>query len=201
MKLYDFTLSGNCQKIRMMLAMLGIDYETQTISLLDKDQFSPEFLAINPFHKVPVIDDAGFLLRDSAAILIYLARKYGKPEWHPDDPAQIAEIQQWLSFSVNEGFNGFAMARALIIFKRPGDHDAAVELSRQGLDIMEQHLKDRDWLALGRMTIADIACYPYTALIEEGHVSLEPYPAVRAWIARVEGLPGYVPMPGLPYSA
>ena len=201
MKLYDFALSGNCQKIRMMLAMLGIDYETQSIGLLDKEQFSPEFLKLNPLHKVPVIDDDGFLLRDSAAILIYLARKYGKPEWHLDDPAEIAQIQQWLSFSVNEVFNGFAMARALIIFKRPGDHETAVELSRQGLDVMEQHLKDHDWLALDRMTIADIACYPYTALIEEGHVSLDPYPAVQAWIARIEALPGYVPMPGLPYSS
>ncbi len=201
MKLYDFTLSGNCHKIRMMLAMLGIDYETQSIDLLDKEQLSPEFLAVNPFHKVPVIDDDGFVLRDSAAILIYLVRKYGKPEWHPDDPAAIAEIQQWLSFSVNEVFNGFAIARALIIFKREGDHEAAVELSRQGLDIMERHLKDHDWLALGRVTAADIACYPYTALIEEGHVSLEPYPAVREWIGRVEALPGYVAMPGLPYTA
>ena len=201
MKLYDFTLSGNCQKIRMMLAMLGIEYETQTISLLDKEQFSPEFLAINPFHKVPVIDDDGFVLRDSAAILIYLARKYGKSDWHPDDPAEIAEIQQWLSFSVNEVFNGFAMARALIIFKREGDHAAVVELSRQALDVMEQRLKDHDWLALDRITVADIACYPYTALIEEGHVPLDPYPGIRAWIKRVEALPGYVAMPGLPYNA
>ena len=201
MKLYDFTLSGNCQKIRMMLAMLGIDYETQSVNLVDKEQFSPEFLAVNPLHKVPVIDDEGFVLRDSAAILIYLARKYGRPEWYPDNPEAMAEIQQWLSFSVNEVFNGFAIARALIIFKREGDHGAAVELSRQGLDFMEQHLKDRDWLALERTTIADIACYPYTALIEEGHVSLDPYPGIRAWIGRVEALPGYVAMPGLPYSA
>ena len=201
MKLYDFTLSGNCYKIRMMLAMLGIDYETLTVSLLDKEQFSPEFLAINPFHKVPVIDDEGFLLRDSAAILIYLVRKYGRPEWHPEDPAAMAEIQQWLSFSVNEGFNGFAMARAMIVFKREGDHAAAVELSRQGLDIMERRLKDHDWLALDRITVADIACYPYAALIEEGHVPLEPYPGLRAWFERVEALPGYIPMPGLPYSA
>jgi len=200
MKLYDFTLSGNCQKIRMILAMLGIDYETQNIDLLDKEQMSPEFTEINPFHKVPVIDDDGFLLRDSAAILIYLARKYGRSEWHPEDPAEIAEIQQWLSFSVNEVFNGFAIARALIIFKREGDHGAVVELSRQSLDVMERHLKNHDWLALDRMTIADIACYPYTALIEEGNVSLDPYPAVRTWIARVEALPGYVAMPGLPFS-
>ncbi len=200
MKLYNFTLSGNCQKIRMILAMLGIDYETQNIDLLDKEQMSPEFVEVNPLHKVPVIDDDGFLLRDSAAILIYLARKYGRSEWHPEDPAEIAEIQQWLSFSVNEVFNGFAIARALIIFKREGDHEAAVELSRQSLDVMERHLKNHDWLALDRMTIADIACYPYTALIEEGNVSLDPYPAVRAWIARVEALPGYVAMPGLPFS-
>lgn len=201
MKLYDFTLSGNCQKIRMMLAMLGIEYETQSIDLLSKDQLTPEYLAINPFHKVPVIDDDGFLLRDSVAIMIYLARKYGKSEWHPDDPAEMAEVQQWLSFSVNEVFNGFAMARALIIFKREGDHAGVVELSRQSLEVMEKHLDKHEWLALDRTTIADIACYPYTALIEEGHVSLKPYPNVRAWIKRVEALPGYVSMPGLPYSA
>lgn len=201
MKLYDFTLSGNCQKVRMMLAMLGIDYETQNVDLPDKEQLTPEYLAINPFHKVPVIDDDAVLLRDSAAILIYLVRKYGKPDWYPDTPEAMAEIQQWLSFSVNEVFNGFAIARALIIFKRPGDHEAAVELSRQGLEVMEHHLKDHDWLALDRTTIADIACYPYTALIEEGHVPLEPYPNICAWIERVEALPGYVPMPGLPYSA
>lgn len=201
MKLYDFTLSGNCQKIRMMLAMLGIEYENQSIDLLNKDQLTSEFLAINPFHKVPVIEDDGFLLRDSVAILIYLARKYGKSEWYPDDPADMAEVQQWLSFSVNEVFNGFAIARALIIFKRQGDHAGVVELSRQGLEIMEKHLNKHEWLALDRTTIADIACYPYTALIEEGHVSLEPYPNVRAWIKRIEALPGYVSMPGLPYSA
>jgi len=201
MKLYDFALSGNCHKVRMMLAMLEIEYESQNIDLLNKDQLTPEFLAINPFHKVPVIDDDGFLLRDSAAILIYLARKYGRPEWHPDDPAEIAQIQQWLSFSVNEVFNGFAIARALIIFKREGDHAGAVELSRQGLEVMEKHLKNHEWLALDRTTIADIACYPYTALIEEGHVSLEPYPNVRAWIKRIEALPGYVAMQGLPHSA
>jgi len=200
MKLYDFQLSGNCHKVRMMMSMLGIDGDIETISLAGGDQHAPAFLALNPLHKVPVIDDDGFILRDSAAILIYMARKYGRPEWYPDDPAQMGEIQQWLSFSVNEVFNGFATARAIIVFKRAGDHDAAVELSRHGLDVMESRLKDHDWLALDRMTIADIACYPYTALIGEGRVSLDPYPSVRAWIGRVEALPGYVTMPGLPFG-
>ncbi|MGE3626365.1 MAG: glutathione S-transferase family protein [Hyphomicrobiales bacterium] len=199
-KLYDFALSGNCHKIRMMLSILGLDYEMVSLDLLKRDQFAPGFLKLNPMHKVPVLDDDGFVLRDSSAILVYLARKYAGTEWYPDDPEGMGEVQQWLSLAVNEIFNGLAISRALIIFKREGDHAGAVALANATLGIMEQRLAKHDWLALDRASIADIACYPYTALVEEGHVPLEPYPGVRRWIARVEALPGYVPMRGLPYG-
>lgn len=200
-KLYDFPLSGNCHKVRMMLSLLGLDYELVNMDLLKREQFAPDFLKLNPLHKVPVLDDGGFVLRDSSAILIYLARKYGSSDWYPEDPEGMGEVQQWLSLAVNEVFHGLAISRALIIFKREGDHAGAVALAKATLDVMEQRLSRHDWLALDRMTIADVACYPYTALVEEGHVPLAPYEGVRRWIARIEALPGYAPMKGLPYGA
>lgn len=199
-KLYDFGRSGNCQKVRMMLSILGLDYETVSVDLLAGAQMDPAFLKINPLHKVPVLDDDGFVLRDSAAILVYLVRNYGGADWYPDDAQAMGEVQKWLSFSVHDIANGFLPARALVIFNREGDLEGAEALSRDALAVLEDHLKDHDWLACGRPTIADIACYPYTALLEEGRLSLEPYPAIRAWFGRVEAQPGYVGMPGLPYG-
>lgn len=198
-KLYDFALSGNCHKVRMMLALLGVPYERVDIDLTKKDQMADWFVAINPLHKVPVLDDSGLVLRDSAAILLYLARQYGKPEWAPTEPRDAAEVQQWLSLSVNEVFNGLAMARAIIIFKRDMDHAAAVAVANTALDVMENRLSERDWLALDRFTIADLACYPYAALAHEGQMDLTPYPAIRRWFKRIEALPDYVAMRGLPH--
>jgi len=198
-RLYDFERSGNCHKVRMMLSMLGIEYERIEIDLAKRDQLQDWFVALNPLHKVPVLDDDGLLLRDSAAILVYLVRKHGKTAWYPDDAAAAAEIQQWLSLSVNEVFNGLASARAIVVFNRDLDYATAVNIAHTALDTMEARLKQHDWLALDRFTIADLACYPYAALVHEGNVDLAPYPAVRTWIKQVEDLPGYVAMPGLPY--
>lgn len=198
MKLYDFELSGNCHKIRMMLAMLDVSYERVDIDLRHKDQFDSDFVALNPLHKVPVLEDDGVLIRDSAAILIYLCRTYGKAEWYPDNPVDMADIQQWLSFSVNEVFNGLAMVRANVIFKRGLEPAPLAEAARAALDMLEHRLTEHEWLSLERFTIADLACYPYTALSHEGGMQLDEWPAVQAWCRRVEGLPGYVSMPGLP---
>ncbi|MDA7949370.1 MAG: glutathione S-transferase family protein [Hyphomicrobiaceae bacterium] len=194
-KLYDFQLSGNCHKVRMMLAMLDLQYEVEAIDLLKGEQHAPEFLELNPMHKVPVLDDDGLILADSAAILIYLARKYGREDLYPDDPAAMTHIQKWLSFSVNEVFNGLALARAMVIFNRELDEKAVHAVADIALNTLESRLTIAEWLALDRPTLADIACYPYTARIEEGNISLEAFPATRAWIARVEGLPGFIPMP------
>ncbi len=198
-KLYDFELSGNCQKVRMLLSFLNLDYERIDIDLRKRDQMDPEFIALNSLHKVPVLDDDGFILRDSAAIMIYLVRKYGKLEWHPEPPEEMAQIQQWLSFSVNEVFNGLAMARAIIVFKRDADLETARTIATTALQEMEGRLRDHEWLALDRFTIADLACYPYTALIHEGELSLDDYPSIRGWCQRIEALDDYVGMHGLPY--
>ncbi len=183
----------------MMLSFLGLQYERIDIDLLKLDQFDQDFIALNPLHKVPVLDDDGRIIRDSAAILIYLSRKYGNAELYPDTPESMAEVQQWLSFSVNEVFNGLAISRAIIIFNRDMDLEEPRKIAKGALDIMEHRLKDHKWLALDQFTIADIACYPYTALIHEGHLSLNEYPSIRSWFKRIEAIPDFEPMPGLPY--
>lgn len=199
MKLYDFELSGNCHKVRMGLSMQGLGYEKVNVDLRKKEQMQPEFAVLNPLRKVPVLVDGHVVVRDSAAILVYLARRYGRHEWYPDAPAGMAEVHQWLSFSVHEVFNGLAMARAIVIFKRDFDPKLAHALSAFALDQLEFRLRDHDWLALDRFTLAELVCYPYTALIHEGNLTLDDYPATRAWCKRVEAMPGYVAMPGLPY--
>lgn len=197
MKLYDMALSGNCYKVRLMLALLGKDYTSAPINLRAGDNRTPEYLAMNPLGKIPVLDDDGFVIRDSQAILVYLARKYGGDDWWPEDAEGQGEVMQWLSLAANEMLNGCAVSRAIPKFNRPGDLPAAQAIARTALGILEGRLKDNDWLALGRPTIADVACYPYAALVWEGGVALDPYPAVRAWFKRIAALPGYVAMEGL----
>lgn len=199
--LYDFPPSGNCHKIRIMLSMLGLEYDKVTVNLLKGEQRTPEFLQLNPSHKVPVLDDEGVVVSDSAAILIYLARKYGRDDLYPNEPEAMAAIQKWLSFSVNEVFNGLALSRAKVIFKRDVDAEPLHAIAFSALKTMEARLQETDWLALGQPTIADIACYPYTAAIGEGDLSLEPYLAIRAWLGRLEALPGFVAMPAFEPAA
>ena len=197
MKLYDTVLSGNCHKVRLLLSILGRDYETVPVDLLAREQKTPEFLALNPLGKVPVLDDGGQVIWDSQAILVYLAGKYGGDAWWPGDPRSQGEIMQWLALAANEMWHGPAMARAIIKFKRDADLEVAQANARDVLGILEGRLGDHDWLALDRPTIADMACYPYAGLVWEGGVTLDPYPAVIAWLERVEALPGYAGMEGL----
>jgi glutathione S-transferase len=197
MKLYDMELSGNCYKVRLFLALIGRKYDTVPVNLKAGEQKRPEYLAVNPLGKVPALEDDGNVIRDSQAILVYLGRKYGGPKWWPEDAAGQGEIVQWLSFAANEMWHGCAIARAIPKFNRPGDHAAAQTQARAALAILEGRLSKNDWLALGRPTIADIACYPYAALVWEGGVPIDAYPAVRAWFKRIAALPGYIGMPGI----
>ncbi len=197
MKLYDAAVSGNAYKVRLMLALLGRDYETVSINLPAKEQKTAEYLAVNPLGQVPALDDDGYVIRDSQAILAYLARKYGGEDWLPSDADGLGEVMQWLSFSANEMINGPAISRALIKFNRQGDLELAQTRARAALGILDGRLADNDWLALGRPTIADIACYPYAGLVWEGQIEIDAYPALKPWFARIEALPGYVGMDGL----
>ena len=197
MKLYDAAASGNCHKVRMLLSMLGIEHDVVPINLPEMEQKAPAHLSLNPLGTVPVLQDGDVTIYDSQAILVYLAEKNGSDSWLPTDPVGRALVQQWLSFAVNELWNGPAIARAKLRFNRDVDLPRAQALAATVLSVMDARLADHEWLAIDRPTIADLACYPYSALSEEGEISLAPYPALRAWLKRVEALPGYVGMPGL----
>ena len=198
--LYCADLSGNSLKVRLLLSMLGIDYATEKPDMMKGEHKSPEFLKINPAGQVPVLVDDGVTVRDSQAILVYLARKQGDESWLPLDAAGMAEVMQWLSFACNEIGQGPNRLRLAERFKFNVDVALARKISEGALAVMEGRLAANQWLALDRPTLADLACYPYTALAYEGGFDLAPYPAVRAWVGRVEALPGYVGMPGLPQA-
>jgi glutathione S-transferase len=114
MKLYDMELSGNCYKIRLFCALLGLSYETVPVDLLKGEHKTAAFLALNPRGQVPVLDDAGTLVWDSMAILVYLAKKHGDEQWLPTEPAPLARVMQWLAVSENEILYGLARARAVV---------------------------------------------------------------------------------------
>jgi len=201
-KIYDTELSANAHKCRMLMSMLGLDYERVDVNLAKGEHKTPEFLAMNPRGQIPVLTDGDVCLYDSGAILVYLALQYGDESWLPRDPAGMAEVIGWLSFAANEINNGVTVARFAKLMNNPAiDLETAQRRGGASLKVLDAWLADREWLALGRPTIADIACYPYIALAGEGEVRLDGRDNVIAWIGRVEALPGWVPMTGLPYKA
>lgn len=201
LKLYDVPLSGNCHKVRMALAMMQVPHEVVPVDFMAGQHKSEAFLEINPLGQVPAIVDGSAVLRDSQAILVYLARRYGGEDWLPRDAADAARIAQWLSFAANEVAHGPAAARLCCLFDQRDGLARAQQTGAAALGALEAHLDGQDWLECGRLTIADLAVYPYVALAPEGEIVLAGYPNVRAWIARIEALQGYVGMPGLPKAA
>jgi len=198
MQLHDFTLSGNCYKARLFLALLGHEVELQQTDLPGGAQRRPEFLALNPRGQVPVLVDEGQAIYDSQAILVYLAKRYADSSWYPQDALSQARIASWLSFAVNEVAKGPGQARLHRLFRMPGDLQQAQQRAVQVLELVDAHLAHHTWLAQGAApSIADLAVYPYIALAGDGGVDLTPYPHLAAWFARIRALPGYIGMPGL----
>ncbi|MDG4867954.1 glutathione S-transferase family protein [Guyparkeria sp. 1SP6A2] len=192
--LYDFPLSGNCHKVRLLLSMLDLEYERVPIDVVAKQPASPEYKRTNPRGQVPFLVDGNVRIWDSMAILVYLARRYGASRWLPDDPAAEAVVMQWLAVAGNELLYGLARARAVWRLGSPFNREQCQQEGRAGLALMEQRLEQADWLAADHPTIADLACYPYVALADEAGVSLTPYSSIREWLAGVEALPGWVPL-------
>lgn len=165
---------------------------------------TPAFLAMSPLGQVPVLQDGEAVIPDSAAILVYLAKRYDADgPWLPNAAGPAAAVQRWLSIAAGELWHGPGTARALAIWGLPHGADPvrARAIAGRLLAFMEGHLATRPFLAAGRPTVADLACYTYTAHAPEGGLALEPYPAVRARLARVEALPGFVPMARSPVPA
>ena len=197
LKLHDLELSGNCYKVRLFCGLLGLQVELDPVDFLAGAHKKSPVIDFNPFGQIPVLEDGDVALRDSQAILVYLARKYGGEDWLPTDAAGMAEVVSWLMVAENEIARGPADARLHDKFGVELNVDLAREKAAHILGLLEAHLQNHDWLALGRPTIADVACMPYVALGHEGGVSLAPYPAVRAWIGRIKTLPGFIAMPAL----
>ena len=195
--LYEFALSGNCQKIKLMLSLLGLDYQSVAVKGNEQQQKSAEFLAINPFGQVPVLKDDDVVIRDSQAILVYLAKKYGNGQWLPTDAAALADVVAWLSTAANEVALGPNRLRLHHKFGRDINIEESRQISIKLLDVLQVRLEYHPYLATDQITIADIAVYPYIALASEGKIELSPYPAVIAWLSRIQALPGYVGMPGM----
>jgi glutathione S-transferase len=193
-KLYRHPLSGHSHRVELMLSLLGLASERIEIDLMQGEHRRSGFLALNPFGQVPVIDDDGFVLGDSNAILVYLAKRYGAAHWLPETPAEAAIVQRWLGVAAGPIASGPATARLITVFGARYDAGAVIERSHALLRILDAELASHAFLVGEAPTIADVAGYTYIAHAPEGNVSLEPYPNVRAWLERIERLPRFVPM-------
>ncbi|MCG6145833.1 glutathione S-transferase [Leptospira bandrabouensis] len=197
MELFEFALSGNCYKVRLMLSFLNLKYESRIVNGLEKEHKAASFLAMNPFGQVPVLKDKGNVLRDSQGILVYLALAYAESSWFPMDPVQSAEVVAWLSTAANEVSRGPGALRSHYLLGRPINLEEAKSVTENVLSILENRLTNRNWLATDSITIADIAIYPYIALCHQGKVDLFPYENIRKWMVRIESLPNYISMQGI----
>lgn len=194
-KHYHFPLSGHSHRIQLMLSLLELPVEVVFVDLAKGAHKQPEFLALNPFGQVPVIDDNGTVVSDSNAILVYLAKQYGNGNWLPEQPAEAAKVQRWLSVAAGQLAYGPCAARLVTVFGAAFDAREVIDRAHLLLKVMDSELGKTPFLTGDTATIADIANYTYIAHAPEGNVSLEAYPNVRAWLARIEALPGFVPMP------
>lgn len=195
MTLYDMPTSGHCHRVRLFLSILGLDYDKVPISTRAGKTMPPEYLALNPLGQVPTFVDGDVVISDSTAALVYLAKTYAEDPWLPEDAADAAAVQRWLSTASGELYRGPASSRAARLFGRELDVAAADAWSKRLFDWMQSHLNDRTWLATDRATIADVAMYSYVRVANEGDLDIAPYPAIVRWLADVEQLDGFEPMP------
>ncbi|GAA4257312.1 glutathione S-transferase family protein [Azospirillum formosense] len=198
MKLYHHPLSGHAHRARLFVSLLGLPHELVEVDLKAGAHKTPEFLALNPFGQVPVLEDDGVVVSDSTAILVYLAKKAGRSDWLPEDAQGAAAVQRWLSVAAGEVAYGPAAARLVTVFGAGFNPDEVIGRAHTLLKRLDSHLSGRDWLVGVQPTIADVAIYSYVARAPEGNVDLSGYPAVNAFLRRVEALPGFVPFAQTP---
>ena len=195
--LYGDSRSGNCYKLKLLCAEMGIGYEWHEVDILAGETHTPEFLAMNPNGKIPLLAlPDGRHLAESNAILCYLA---DGSEFFFGTAYERALVLQWLFFEQYSHEPYIATSRFIIRFLgSPPERQRDLEIKREGgfkaLRILDDQLAQQDYLVNRRYSIADIALYAYTHVAEEGGFGLDDYPAIRAWIGRIEQRPNYVPM-------
>ena len=203
--LYDYELSVNCYKQRLMMSFLDVEYEAVPVDFFPGlEHKSESFAEINPMGHIPVIDDDGFVLRDAHAILVYLATRYDPDRrWYPvDNPQLLGEVASWLQFA--EGTTNTASAARLHdTLGYPFDVETLRAGAHQLFRSLDEHLwfreqQGRSWVASGdHPTIADLALFPDVMLAEQGGISLLDYPALRRWTDRFKRVPGFIVMAGI----
>jgi glutathione S-transferase len=189
-RLYDYAASANCYKVRLLLAQLGLEYERVPVDIFAGDTLTDEYALINPARTTPVLEDPpGTFLQESNAILLQLGR--GTP-FLPDDP----QVYRWLLYEQADVVPTMGGLRFRLITGRlsPDDLDAVRrrEASHEVLHLLDAHLATRDFFVGGSYSVADIGIYGYAHVAGEAGLDLEPYAALRAWVARVQAQPGYL---------
>ena len=194
-KLYDFLPSGNGYKVRLLLTQLNIPFELIELNILNGETRTSEFLAKNSNGKIPLLELApNRFLSESNAILYYLSQG---TEYFPQDKYQQAQVMQWLFFEQYSHEPNIATPRFWITeLKQADKYQEQIEQKRKlgykALDVMEQHLKSRDYFVAERYTIADIGLYAYTHVAEEGGFDLTKFSAILAWLKRIASQPNYI---------
>ena len=201
MRLHDYASSGNCYKVRLALAQLGVPYERAPVDIFDGDTLTDEFGRLNPARTTPVLEtDDGDVLVESNAILVYLAEG---SELLPDDRVERAQVLRWLFYEQAEIVPGIGTPRVRVAAGLLDPGGPAAERALAGgaaaLGLLETHLRDRSFLVGERYTLADLCVYAYVHVAADAGFDLAAYPAVGAWIERVEATPGHmddlVPIP------
>jgi len=202
-KLYDYSLSGSCYKVRLLLDFLELDYEKRQMDFYPgREHRSLEFKQLNPLGQLPVLEDDGVRLRDAQAILCHLANKYDRSgQWLPRDPGSFGSVMMWLMFA-----GGELMAASAARLHDALGYDLDIEAARRNAHaafrILDDHLTKREieggtWIVGEHPTLADIACFPYTALSSDGGIGREDYPALRNWLRAFHHLPKFKAMSGI----
>ena len=195
-KLYDHPLSGNSYKVRLLLSHLNVDYQKEFVDLFNGKHKTADFTKLNPNQKIPVLVDDDYIIWESNAILMYLAKKYFPNEYISDNPEEFGLITQWLIFGKTSIDPYLAVSRYFVKFLGEGNYDENQlnSLQSQGnnmLKILDRHLSKNDFLATN-YSIADMACYPYVVLSDEGGFDITKFPYVENWCRKIESQPGFI---------
>ena len=194
MRLHDYAASGNCYKVRLLFALLGLECERVTVDIFAGDTLTPKFARLNPLRETPVLElDSGETIAQSNAILWYVAEGTG---YLPADRLEQARVVQWLSFEQERimpclGGTRFRRATGRAALD-PALDAARFQTGLGALHVLDDHLIERDWLVGDRCSIADLSVFAYTHVSDQAGFELADYPAVVAWLGRIRSLPAFV---------
>jgi glutathione S-transferase len=191
MRLYDYAASGNCFKVRLLLALLGRAYERVPVDIFAGDTLTDAYAAINPLRETPVLElDSGERIAQSSAILWYIAEG---TSYLPQDAVERAQVVSWLSFEQERIMGGLGNPRFRLLTGRgTSGVDARLATGRHALSVLDAHLSGRDWVVGDAVTIADLGVFPYISVAGDAGVDLSDWPQMSAWLERIRALPGFV---------